>query len=76
MRPIGLAQYMPNKAYHGFTLFAPMQGKDVYLIDMVGNFVRNFPPIVGRFGRIGDCVLAHHQLGFLRGCPVCGGYEA
>ena len=52
MRPIGLAVYKPNKAYHGFTLFAPMQGNDVYLIDMVGNFLNRWqlPYQVGDYG--------------------------
>ncbi len=42
MRPVGLSLYKPNKAYHGFTLLAPMQGTDAYLIDMVGNVVHRW----------------------------------
>ena len=42
MRQPGLTIYKPEKAYHGYTLFAPMAGTDVYLIDMLGSVVHRW----------------------------------
>ena len=42
MRQLGLTIYQPDKAFHGYTLFAPMAGTDVYLIDMQGNIVHRW----------------------------------
>jgi len=33
---------VPSKAYNGYTLFAPLQGSGVWLIDMEGNFVHHW----------------------------------
>jgi hypothetical protein len=48
-RKLGLTAHEPSKAYHGYTLFAPMFGDGtVYLLDMEGNEVHTwrapFPP--------------------------------
>lgn len=42
MKQLGLTLYKPDKAYPGYTLFAPMLGTDVYLIDMRGNTVHRW----------------------------------
>ena len=42
MRPLGLTVYKPDKAYQGYTLFAPMEGTNVYLIDMRGHIVHRW----------------------------------
>ncbi len=34
--------YVPSKAYNGYTLFAPMGGSGVWLIDMNGRFVHHW----------------------------------
>lgn len=34
--------YVPSKTYDGYTLFAPMRGPGVWLIDMKGNFVHHW----------------------------------
>lgn len=39
-RPVGC--YVPSKAYNGYTLFAPLVGSGVWLIDMKGNFVHHW----------------------------------
>src|SRR5215467_5691112 len=36
---LGLTVYQPDKAHHGYTLFAPMTGTSAYLIDMQGRIV-------------------------------------
>lgn len=38
----GTTYYDPSKAYNGHTLFAPMFGKDVWLIDMEGRIVHRW----------------------------------
>jgi len=50
----GLTCYDPAKAYNGYTLFAPMWGKDVWLIDMCGRFVHRWqmPHTPGCYGRL------------------------
>ena len=42
MRQLGLTRYQPEKCYPGYTLFAPMEGTSVYLIDMRGNIVHRW----------------------------------
>ena len=42
MRRTGLTLYQPEKAYHGYTLFSPMEGTDTYLLDMRGNIVHRW----------------------------------
>ena len=42
MRQLGLTVYKPEKAYRGYTLFAPQAGTDVYLIDMRGSVVHRW----------------------------------
>ncbi|MCK4827176.1 aryl sulfotransferase, partial [bacterium] len=34
--------YDPKRAYNGYTLFAPIGGKNVWLIDMQGRFVHGW----------------------------------
>lgn len=38
----GVTHYVPSKTYNGYTLFAPLYGKDVWLIDMQGRFVHRW----------------------------------
>jgi hypothetical protein len=38
----GLTHYVPSKTYNGYSLFAPLYGKDVWLIDMHGRFVHRW----------------------------------
>jgi len=38
----GLTHYEPSRAYNGYTLFAPLYGKEVYLMDMKGRFVQRW----------------------------------
>ena len=42
MTRLGLTVYNPAKAYHGYTLLAPMEGTNVYLIDMRGHIVHHW----------------------------------
>ena len=42
MRQLGLTQHSPEKAFPGYTLFAPLEGANVYLIDMRGNVVHRW----------------------------------
>jgi hypothetical protein len=42
MRQLGLTLYKPDKAYRGYTLFAPMEETNVYLIDMRGSIVHRW----------------------------------
>ena len=49
-----LRYFDPKKAYHGYTLFAPMGGKIVWLIDMEGRIVHRWdvPYVPGCHGRL------------------------
>ena len=38
----GLTHYEPSRAYNGYTLFASLYGKEVYLMDMKGRFVHRW----------------------------------
>ena len=42
MKQLGLTIYKPDKAFHGYTLFAPMTGTSAYLIEMRGNIVHRW----------------------------------
>ncbi len=42
MKPLGLTIYKPERAYHGYTLFAPMTATSAYLIDMRGSIVHRW----------------------------------
>ncbi len=37
-----VSHYVPSKAYNGYTLFAPMSGGGVWLVDMQGRFVHHW----------------------------------
>ena len=52
MRQLGLTVHLPDKAYHGYTLFAPLSGTNVYLIDMRGGVVHrwNMPYRLADYG--------------------------
>ena len=56
MRQLGLISYKPEMAYPGYTLFAPMEGTAVYLIDMRGNVVHRWqlPYRPGEYGYLLD----------------------
>ena len=41
-RQPGLTIYKHDKAYQGYTIFAPQTGTDVYLVDMRGNVVHRW----------------------------------
>ena len=43
MPDIGLTVNKPSHTYWGYTLFAPMEGTDAYLIDMEGRIVHRWP---------------------------------
>ncbi|MBW1996555.1 MAG: aryl-sulfate sulfotransferase [Deltaproteobacteria bacterium] len=38
----GLTHYAPSRAYNGYNLFAPLYGRDVWLMDMEGRFVHRW----------------------------------
>ncbi len=38
----GVTFYNPQKAHYGYTLFSPVGGKDVWLIDMEGRFINRW----------------------------------
>ncbi len=40
--PTGVVYYKSNKAYEGYTLFAPLTSKKTFLIDMEGNIVNTW----------------------------------
>jgi len=42
-RLLGVTKYDSDKAYNGYTLFAPLSGKDIWLIDMKGQIVHRWP---------------------------------
>ena len=56
MRQLGLTSYKPEMAFPGYTLFAPMEGTAVYLIDMRGNVVHRWqlPYRPGEYGYLLD----------------------
>ena len=41
-RQLGLISHNPQRAYAGYTLFAPLSGESVYLLDMGGNVVHRW----------------------------------
>jgi len=41
-RELGVTYWNPTKAYNGYTLFAPLSGKDAWLIDMQGRIVHHW----------------------------------
>lgn len=49
-----VTHYVPSKTYHGYTLFAPLFGKDVWLIDMQGRIVHRWkmPLTPGCYGEL------------------------
>jgi hypothetical protein len=49
-----LRYYDPKKTYNGYTLFAPLGGQDVWLMDMMGRFVHRWrmPYTPGVHGRL------------------------
>ena len=53
---LGLTVYHPDKAEHGYTLFAPMTGTSAYLIDMQGRIVQHWalPYRPGAYGYLLD----------------------
>ena len=50
----GVTFYSPSMCYNGFTLFAPMDGKDVWLIDMQGRVINHWeiPYVPGCHGKL------------------------
>lgn len=38
----GVTHYVPSKAYNGYTLFAPVHGSSIWLIDMQGRIVHHW----------------------------------
>ena len=56
MRPLGLTTYQPDKAFRGYTLFAPMRDTSAYLIDMQGAIVHRWqlPYRPGDYGYLLD----------------------
>ncbi len=56
MKPLGLTFYQPDKAFCGYTLFAPMRDTNAYLIDMQGAIVHRWqlPHRPGDYGYLLD----------------------
>ena len=56
MKQLGLTIYKPDRAYHGYTLFAPLRDTDIYLIDMRGVVVHRWriPYRPGDYGYLLD----------------------
>lgn len=52
----GLAHYEAGRAFEGYTLFAPMYGRNVWLIDMMGRIVHRWEMenIPGNYGKLLD----------------------
>ena len=50
----GLTHFEPGRAFDGYTLFAPMYGKSVWLIDMEGQIVHSWEMenIPGNYGKL------------------------
>ena len=50
----GVAHYENNRAYEGYTLFAPMFGRNVWLIDMMGLVVHRWEMenVPGNYGKL------------------------
>ena len=42
MKQLGLTLYNPEMAFPGYTLFAPLEGTNAYLLDMRGNIVHRW----------------------------------
>ena len=61
-RKTGLTGHNPNLSVKGYTLFAPLGGDSVYLIDMAGRIVRhwqfeNFEPHMAQFTDVGTLLV-------------------
>jgi len=53
VRPTGVTVCKEEKAYNGYTLFAPLGGDEFYLIDMKGNVVHSWKaPYPAHFARL------------------------
>jgi len=50
----GVTHYEPGRAFDGYTLFAPMYGRNVWLIDMWGQIVHRWPVenLPGNYGQL------------------------
>ena len=50
----GVTQYEPSRAWNGYNLFAPMYGRNVWIIDMMGQIVHRWEVenIPGNYGRL------------------------
>ena len=50
----GLTHYEKGRAFEGYTLFAPMYGRNVWLIDMMGQIVHRWEMdnIPGNYGKL------------------------
>jgi hypothetical protein len=42
VKSLGLTIHKPDKAFQGYTLFAPMLGTEAYLMDMEGTIVHRW----------------------------------
>ncbi len=53
-KQLGVTYWDPTKTYNGYTLFAPLSGKDVWLIDMEGRIVHHWeiPSMPGTYGKL------------------------
>lgn len=56
MQKLGLTIYKPDKAFRGYTLFAPLTGTSAYLVDMQGTIVHRWqlPYRPGDYGYLLD----------------------
>ena len=53
-KQLSLTYWDPTKTYNGYTLFAPLSAKDVWLIDMQGQIVHHWPmpSLPGTYGKL------------------------
>ena len=53
-KQLGITCWDPTKTCNGYTLFAPLSGKDVWLIDMKGRIVHHWemPNMPGTYGKL------------------------
>jgi hypothetical protein len=77
--PTGVVYYKSNKAYEGYTLFAPLTTKKTYLIDMEGNLIHTwdseyYPGLFAQLLPNGNLLRAGRPQAVYCGIDGIGGY--
>ena len=77
--PTGVLLYKANKAYEGYTLYAPLTSKKTYLIDMEGNIINTwdseyYPGLYAEFTPQGTMLRAARPPVVYNGIDGVGGY--